>query len=155
MILDYLLIKQLEPKRMLFLDVSEHKNVPLSPTLYIKFPGFKKEYSVSIDYSSVNILNTSVLKFTTGNIEFEDGVYEFRYEINNGKCEVRRKEFITTQAYAKLNEALKNFDFTNKDLLDKFMKISLYLQGAESVVCTNSQQAEALYKQADNLLKCF
>ncbi len=153
MTLDFTILKDLNPTRILFLDT--HTKSPVSPTLHIKFPDFKKEYSTPIQYGEINILNTQRMGYTDSIIEFQDGTYEFTFEINNKSCIEKKKIFITTQAYSKLNEALKNFDYTNKDLLEKFNKINLYLQASEAVVCINSQQAEALYKQADNLLKCF
>lgn len=153
--LDYTIIEDLDSKRILFLDTSNYSSSPISPTLHIKFPGFQKEYSTPIRFGEINIINTSMLKFSQYPTEFSDGVYEFRFEINNGKCEVKRKEFITTEAYYKLNKMLSEKDENefNKYLLDKYYKINLYLHGAKASVC-DEQKALSLYKQAENLLKC-
>lgn len=152
--LDFTIIKDINPRRILFLDTSFYNKAPISPKLHIKFPNFNKEYITPVQYSEINILNTERLGFTDCAIDFQDGVYTFTYEVNNRDCELTKKIFITTQAYNKLNTMLQNIDVNNKETLEKYNKINLYLHAAESLVCTNETQAEALYKQAENLLKC-
>lgn len=152
--LDYTIIKDLNPKRIIFLDASEYNTAPISPTLHVKFPDFDKIYSTPIQFGEINILNTSRLQFADCNIEFQDGPYCFNFETNNKSCEYKRKEYITTQAYAELDELLNGADLTNKNLLEKITKIWIYLQGAESTVNTDENAAHQLYKQALNLLNC-
>lgn len=153
--LDFLILKDLNPKRILFQDLSEYGNEPISPTLHIKFPDFDKIYSTPIEYGTLNILNTKRLGFTDCIVEFSDGVYEITLEVNNKKCELKRKVFIMTQALELLDKKLENVNYTNKETLEKYAKIQLFLHGATSNVCENTTQAEALYKQAFELIKCF
>ena len=155
MTLDFEVYNSLNSKIIRFEDTSVYDVAPISPTLHIKFPDFKKIYSTPIAFGSINFINTAMLAFSEYSTEFADGIYEFVFEVNNRKCEVKKKVFITAQAYSKLNKMLEkvSYDNYNKDLLEKFYKISLYLQGAEASVC-DEQKASALYKQADNLLKC-
>jgi len=152
--LDFILIKDLNPNRILFLDTSDYSSTPISPTLHVKFPDFNKEYSTPIQFGQVNIINTARLKFSESITEFPDGPYHLTFEVNNKQCRESKCVFITTKAYSQLSEMLTEIDYTNKDLLEIINKINLYLQGAESVVNSNETQAIELYKQATNLLKC-
>lgn len=151
--LDFTILKDLSSSRILFLDTSDYSSSPVSPTLHIKFPDFKKEYSTPIRFGEINIINTSMLKFSEYNVDFQDGIYDMTYEINNKKCLVNKKIFITASAFSCLESMLEDSTSYNKDLLDKFNKINLYLHGAEASV-DNEKQALALYKQANDLLKC-
>lgn len=147
----------LNAKNIVFSDVSVYNNAPISPKLHIKFPDFEKEYSTSIQYGAINILTTERLGFSDCAIEFPDGVYTFTFEVNNKKCILKKKVYITTQAQIKLVNFINSLqlsDYNNKETLERINKINLYLHAAESGVCENQQQAEALYKQAENLLKC-
>lgn len=153
MILDYVLLQDLEPQRILFLDVSEYASPPISPTLTVKFPDFKKVFSTPIEFGTINIINTKRLGFSEAHVDFPDGIYEFTF--SNATCEEKRKEFIITQALKKFTKIYDNFDPDNKDLLDKINKINLYLHGAKNEVNRNESQAEAYYKQATALLKCI
>lgn len=155
--LDFKIWDDINPNRILFSDLSEYKVAPVSPKLHIKFPNFEEEFSTPVQSSGINILNTERLKFTDCVIEFQDGVYTFTLENNNRENELKRKVFITTQAEKKLSEwinSLQLSDYNNKEILEKFNKINLYLQGAKIGVCSNQAQSEALYKQAEILLKC-
>lgn len=141
----------------MFLDTSVYQEDVdiVSPTLYVKFPDFEKEYSVAVE-PGINILNTSRLAYTQCIAEFPDGVYCLRFEINNGDCSVTERYYRATSAWKRLDEILESNDWTNnKDFLEKFNKIQLYLRGAESVVKSNPQQAQQLYKQATEILNCF
>lgn len=150
--IDFTLIKDLNPNRILFLDVSEYESSPISPTLHIKFPDFVKEYKTPIKFGELNILNTKMLQYANSNLEFPDGMYTFTFEIDNYYCQEKKNVFITTKAYSDLHEMLKTVEWDNKSVLEKINKINLYLQGAESV--SDVSQANALYKQALTLLNC-
>ena len=151
--LDFVILKDLNPNRILFLDVSEYEQKPISPRLSIRFPDFKQIYKTLIEPGTVNILNTVRLKFSDCITEFPDGPYCFTYEINEG-CSLIKNVFITTKAHSVLDEMMSTMDYDNKNLLEKINKINLYLQGAESVINTNEEQAQELYKQALKLLNC-
>lgn len=153
--LDFTILEDLSVKRLLFLDTSIYKNTPISPTLHVKFPDFKKIYTTPIQFGQINILNTERLGYSDCPMEFPDGVYELLFETNNGTCQDKKIYFRTTRAWKIVDEILNTADFDNKDLLDKFNKINLYLRGAESAVKTDVRQAQEYYKEATNILNCF
>lgn len=153
--LSFTILEDLSVTRLLFLDTSDYSATPISPTLHVKFPDFKKIHSTPIQFGQINIINTLRLKYVDCVTDFPDGVYEFTFETGNKSCVVESAYFRTTSAWKKLDAALQNFDFNNKDLLEKFNKINLYLRGAEAVVHVNQLQAQQLYKEAINLLNCF
>lgn len=152
--LDFIILKDLTPQRILFFDASDYgEELPTAPRLHVKFPDFKKLYSTDISFSEINILTTKRLGFADHNLEFQDGIYDFTFETDGGKCEVQKSVYITTQAYKMLDDMLRNATSYNKDLLERYNKINLYLQGAEANVC-NELQAKSLYDEALNLLNC-
>lgn len=152
--LKFTIIEDLDTSRLLFLDTSDYSVAPVSPTLHIKFPDIKKIYSTPIQYGQINILNTKRIGWSESITEFPDGVYQLEFEIDNKRCSVSTAYFRTTKAWNMLDNALNTKDY-NKDLLEKFNKINLYLKGAESTVKTDGFQAQQLYKQAIDLLNCF
>lgn len=154
--LSFSILQDLNTSRLLFLDTSVYTSDPISPKLFITFPDFNKVYSVNINSQSINILNTQLLGYTNGISEFPDGVYKIKYQIGEtgDECIIENSFFRTTKAWNKLDILLQQEE-TNKDLLEKFNKINLYLRAAESLVCTNPYQAQQLYKQADNILNCY
>lgn len=154
-VLDFKIENDLNPNRLIFKDLSEYSDTPVSPTLHIKFPDFKKEYTTPIEFGTYNILNTERLGYTDCVTEFPDGVYELRFEINGGNCVIKKKVYVINQLLSKLEIALRNFDYSNKDLLEKYDKINLFLHGSQAVVCLNENQADGLYKQANEILKCL
>jgi hypothetical protein len=154
-VLSFSVLEDLNVSRLLFLDTSDYSSIPVSPTLHVKFPDFKKIYTIPINFGQINIINTAGLKYSDCLMEFPDGVYELTYEVNNESCKIKNIYFRTTKAWKKLDEVLRSADFSNKELLDKFNRINLYLRGAESVVSEDQTQAQELYKEADNLLNCF
>lgn len=152
-VLDFYLPPNLDPRRILFYDVSEYKDVPSSVSLDVKFPDFTKIYNMPIQHSTLNKVNTAILGYTDCIIEFVDGIYEFEFHTKN--CSLKRKEYIMTQALKMLNEKIQNIDISNKELLEKYNKIQLFLHGAKVYAECNSTQADAHYKQALSLIKCL
>lgn len=153
MVLDFYFPPNIDPQRILFYDISEYKGVPSSVSLDVKFPDFSKVYSMPVQFSSLNKINTAVLGYTDCIIEFADGIYEFEFHVKD--CSLKRKEYIMTQALKMLDEKLRNIDISNKELLEKYNKIQLFLHGAKVWSECNSTQAEAHYKQALSLIKCL
>lgn len=152
--LSFQIQKDLNPERLLFVDTSEYTSSPVSPTLHIKFPDLTKIYTTPIQHSELNILNTARIGLTDCITKFPDGPYCFNFEVDNKRCEVDQKEYITTQARKKLSILLDNIDYSNSTLLDKVVKIWIYLHGAESKVKSDQKTAQELYKQALKLIDC-
>lgn len=154
MTLDFYISPNLDPSRILFQDLSDYgDSVPSGVKLDVKFPDFTKIYSTPIQFSSLNKINTVMLKYTDCVVDFTDGIYEFEFHIKN--CSLKRKEYIMTQALKMLDEKIRNVDLSNKEILDKYCKIQLFLHGAKAHAECNSTQAEAHYKQALSLIKCL
>lgn len=155
--LSFSILNDLDTSRLLFLDTSDYGSLPTNPTVNIKFPDFEKRiYSSKIQFGEINVLNTVKLGYTDCITEFPDGIYEIEFELPTANCKISQTIFRTTKAWKLLDEVLQTADyFNNKDLLEKFNKINLYLHGAESVVKVNKYQSQQLYKEANVLLKCF
>lgn len=153
--LDFYIFNQLNPKRILFWDTSSYSKTPTDVILSIKFPDFKKEYSMPIQFGTTTSINTAAIGFTDCVVDFPDGIYEFTLAANNGTCVRKEKVYIITQALVKLDKMVQDVNLSNKDLLEKHAKINLFLHGAQANVCVNENQAEANYKQAWELLKCM
>lgn len=154
MTLDFYISPNLSPDRILFQDISDYGgSVPSSVRLDVKFPDFSKIYSTPVQFSSLNKINTVMLGYTDCITEFTDGIYEFEFHTKN--CSLKRKEYIITQALKMLDEKLRNVDISNKEILEKYCKIQLFLHGAKVYAECASSQADAHYKQALSLIKCL
>lgn len=152
--LDFYIPNQLNPKRIIFQDLSSYGKTPTDVILSVKIPDFKKEYSIPIQFGQTTVLNTALLGFTDCVTDFADGIYEFTLSANNGSCVLKEKVYIITSLLEKLNTMIQNVNLSNKELLERYNKINLFLHGAQANVCVNENQAEANYKMAYELLKC-
>lgn len=152
--LNFEIITNLNSDIILFADYSEYDGVPVAPTLYLKFPKLNKRYKTSISFGEFNFIDSVKLSYSSSRIKLPDGLYEAEYKVGNDI--LKTKFYRITNALIKLDKLLKNttIDGFNKELLNKYNKINLYLHGAKSAACVNADQANSLYNQADNLLSC-
>ena len=152
--LKFEILESLDTEIMLFADYSDYSSAPTSPTLELKFPNLKKLYTTPVKYGEITTINTARLGYTDCISQFPDGVYEAKFSI--GGCYICKKVYRVTEAFSKLELMLRDKSATefNKDLLEKFNKINLYLHGAMATVEIDETQANALYKQATSLLDC-
>jgi hypothetical protein len=85
-IINFTIIPTSDDKSIVFADNSDYYKIPESPILEIVLPGFNKVFTVNIDPSKINVLNsnliglTSVLK-TENLVSLQDGIYTLTYKI--------------------------------------------------------------------------
>ena len=115
--INFTIIPTSDDKSIVFADNSDYYKLPESPILEIVLPGFNKIFTVNIEPSKFNVLNsnliglTSILK-TNNLVSLPDGIYTLTYKI----CPY--EYFNITKYYLKT-------DSLEKDLADVFNKIKI------------------------------
>lgn len=150
--LNFDIIEVINPQIFYFVDSSIYdQESTLNTYIEVLFPDKKKPYKVNIDSGILNTLTTKHFEKDCVS-DFPDGIYKITMFSEDLDCSVTKYIFRNIKLLKRIDEELKDLDLTNKDVLNSYNKIAIYLHGTRIYVEENANLAKSMYKSAEEEL---